>query len=62
MKMEELVDTHLVFGVAVESAKLLPPKRTERVEKDCKMKSGCLTNLTGMMIFVRMLIITPIVN
>lgn len=45
MKTQGLVDTHLMFGVAVESAKALPWKKIERVEGDCRMKCGCLTKL-----------------
>jgi hypothetical protein len=45
MKMKGLVDTHLVLGVAVESAKALPQKKIERVEAGCRLKCGCLTKL-----------------
>jgi len=43
--MEELGDTHLMFGVAVESAKILPQKKIERVGGDCRMRGGYLTKL-----------------
>lgn len=45
MTKKGLVDTHLVSGVAVESAKVLPQKKIERVGGDCRMRGGCLMKL-----------------